>query len=173
MVIHRRRCGWRGKWYTFFMKGYKKYVLGFLGIFFLVLMVLFAAPKISWWYGGWKDAQFQKKVEQVRKEDYDRAMSDTYGGKTPQETLKMYIEAVEKGDYELASRYFVEKEREKELARFEKSLKENLDNMIATLKRISFSSGSFSESKDVYIAHDPVFVKFILYPNGIWKIVEI
>ena len=39
--------------------------------------------------------------------NYEKAMrEDTYGGKTPQETLQMYIDAVEKGDYELASKYF-------------------------------------------------------------------
>lgn len=32
---------------------------------------------------------------------------DTYGGATPEETLKLYIEALEKGDFELASKYWV------------------------------------------------------------------
>ena len=86
-------------------------MLGFLGIFFLVLIVLLLAPKAASWYGGWKDARFEAKVQGVRKEIYDAAMADTYGGKTPQATLQMYIEAVEKGDYELASKYFVEKKR--------------------------------------------------------------
>jgi len=31
---------------------------------------------------------------------------DTYGGKTPQETLDMFINALEKGDIELAAKYF-------------------------------------------------------------------
>jgi hypothetical protein len=38
--------------------------------------------------------------------------ADTYGGETPEETLELFIEALEAGDYELASRYFVpEKQR--------------------------------------------------------------
>jgi HEAT repeat protein len=32
---------------------------------------------------------------------------DTYGGKTPEETLQMFIEALKKEDIELASRYFM------------------------------------------------------------------
>lgn len=36
---------------------------------------------------------------------------DSYGGATPEETLKLYVEALEKGDFEEASRYFaVEKQ---------------------------------------------------------------
>ncbi len=31
---------------------------------------------------------------------------DTYGGKTPQETLDMFVEALRKGDLELASKFF-------------------------------------------------------------------
>jgi len=39
--------------------------------------------------------------------DFETAMkNDTYGGKTPQETLDMFIDALKKGDIELASRYF-------------------------------------------------------------------
>ncbi|MEK7479448.1 MAG: hypothetical protein AAB634_02875 [Patescibacteria group bacterium] len=152
---------------------YKKYILGMLGIFFLVLLILFLAPKAASWYEGWKDVQFQKKVEGVRKEMYDTAMADTYGGKTPQETLQMYIEAVEKGDYELASKYFVEKKRSEELKSFEKSPKENLDNMVSLLKNAQFDPAGFSVDNDVYILHDPVFIEFILYPNGTWKLTDI
>jgi hypothetical protein len=32
--------------------------------------------------------------------------ADTYGGKTPEETLKLFIEALKAGDIELASKYF-------------------------------------------------------------------
>ena len=33
--------------------------------------------------------------------------ADTYGGKTPQETLDMFVDALKKGDVELASKYFL------------------------------------------------------------------
>ncbi len=36
--------------------------------------------------------------------------ADTYGGKTPEETLGMFIDALKKGDVELASKYFVLRE---------------------------------------------------------------
>ena len=33
--------------------------------------------------------------------------ADTWGGKTPQETLDLFIDALRKGDVELASKYFL------------------------------------------------------------------
>jgi hypothetical protein len=33
--------------------------------------------------------------------------NDTYGGDTPEETLRLFVEALEKKDYSLASRYFI------------------------------------------------------------------
>ena len=43
--------------------------------------------------------------------------NDPYGGATPEETLKLFIEALEKKDYTLASNYFVPEERTKNLER--------------------------------------------------------
>ena len=40
--------------------------------------------------------------------NYTKAMTeDVYGGKTPQETLDMFIDALKKEDIELASKYFM------------------------------------------------------------------
>lgn len=156
------------------MKAPKKYVLGLLGIFFLVLLVFFFAPKARSWYGAWKDARFQAKVQGVRKEIYDAAMADTYGGKTPQETLRMYIEAVEKGDYELASKYFVEEKREEwqdELGKIRTANK--IDIFITPLKNALTSKGGYSSDKQQFFISDPVGVDFVLYPNGIWKLTDI
>jgi len=53
--------------------------------------------------GLWAVNQFNKGMEL-----YEKTMTeDIYGGKTPEETLTMFIEALEKGDIELASKYFV------------------------------------------------------------------
>ena len=49
---------------------------------------------------------YEKYLEWER--GFKKAMQeDTYGGKTPQETLNLFIEALRKGDIELASRYFM------------------------------------------------------------------
>lgn len=57
-----------------------------------------------------RERELQKNYKQAQKtlNELEEAMrNDTYGGKIPEETLSMFIEALEKGDIELASRYFV------------------------------------------------------------------
>lgn len=48
--------------------------------------------------------------------------ADTYGGATPEETLKLFIEALEKKDYELASKYFVVERQQSALVYLERGL---------------------------------------------------
>lgn len=52
------------------------------------------------------EANYQKYLDWQK--NYEAAMkADTYGGKTPEETLVLFADALEKGDTELASKYFV------------------------------------------------------------------
>lgn len=115
-------------------------------------------------------AEALKRIEQ---ESYDRAMADTYGGKTPQETLRMYIDAVEKGDYELASRYFIEENREKEVESFKGTTEAQIKNYLETIKQAAFNIGEYSTDQTTYSVHEPVLVSFVKFPNGIWKITQI
>ena len=52
--------------------------------------------------------------EYYRKADELKAQ-DTFGGKTPEETLELYIDALKEGDMELASKYFRLEDQEGEL----------------------------------------------------------
>ena len=159
------------------------------------------------YYKGWQDRQsvrnLMKSYEQAQKDEEARKMADTYGGKTPQETLQMFIDAVEKGDYELASRYFVEKKREDEKNKLGEV--KNNDYFISVLKKVKIDDKEkiiskiydegldqfgTKESKDEFIKRISELYKntatmstkiqgydytvnFILYPNGIWKLTEI
>lgn len=55
---------------------------------------------------AYKTQKAIKQFNQGLNEYYQKFAEDTYGGKTPQETLDMFIEALEKGDIDLASKYF-------------------------------------------------------------------
>ncbi|TSD03496.1 MAG: hypothetical protein Athens071416_177 [Parcubacteria group bacterium Athens0714_16] len=58
-------------------------------------------------------------------EQYKQAQSrDTYGGKTPEETLGLFVDALKKGDTELASKYFV-LDKQKEMV---DSLKQGIES---------------------------------------------
>jgi len=103
-------------------------------------------------------------------------MADTYGGKTPAETLSLYIEAVKKGDYELASKYFVEKDRQVDLDNFSRSTKESLQVYISNLEFALANANDdngYNSDKTAYIIDKPILLDFVFYPNGIWKLTEI
>ena len=74
------------------------------------------------WQGDMTKYQIRNAVADAymqREQDKAAALeaaykADTYGGATPEETLKLFIDALEKKDYELASKYFVAEEQGKQ-----------------------------------------------------------
>ncbi|MEW5805281.1 MAG: hypothetical protein AB1721_00925 [Patescibacteria group bacterium] len=72
---------------------------------------LFVSGGIFVWYRFFSpEGREQLKYDLFQKyyiEPYEKAMrEDVYGGKTPEETLNLFIDALKKGDIELASKYF-------------------------------------------------------------------
>lgn len=162
-------------------KSYWKFVAGFLGVI-IAVFVLYVVGVLGWQkYKYWQDEKTAQKAEEgIRKwqqEDYERAMADTYGGKTPQETLQMYIEAVEKGDYELASKYFIGSKQEGELNNLKASNNDTLKTYLKYIKnaipwRSSLNDKDFIMEAKIDLGPS-IFIRFKIYPNGIWKIIEI
>jgi hypothetical protein len=150
-------------------------------VLIIVFVVLVAAPLVvlvTWQFVA--RYQGQRAVEElaVRLQTYEQdllnaKMEDRYGGSTPQETLSLYIRAVESGDYELASKYFIEKKRDQELNGLKNSELVALKNITSLLKQTLANPGSYSDDKAGFTIRKPLLVDFEKYPNGIWKIVEI
>jgi len=115
-------------------KKYSKFLLGFLVIIFLVIGAWQILPVVFQKWGEMRVERLAENLRKIEEEGYKAAMADTYGGKTPQETLRMYIEAVEKGDYELASKYFVIGKQEEELKSLQNSKPENIRHMLDILQ---------------------------------------
>src|SRR3989344_516220 len=126
------------------------------------------------WYGEW---DLRKDVAQIIEQQNRPYLEDAYGGKTPKETLDLFITAVEKGDFTLASKYFVldkQEEWESGLERIKE--KNNLDLLLDRMHKMedrgSLGPDSFQmaakDEKGVFMT----FVSFIKYPSGIWKIQE-
>ena len=88
---------------------YWKFVAGFLGIIIIAFGGFFVWEK--YFSPQAKiNRETQKNYEKYLEwqKNYEKAMrEDTYGGKTPEETLQMFIEALKKEDIELASKYFM------------------------------------------------------------------
>jgi hypothetical protein len=92
-----------------FILEYWKFVIGFLFIMGLALGAYYA------WQKYYSPEAKSDQAEQQKWEKAQKAINalektlrqDTYGGKTPEETLKMFIDALKKDDIELASKYFM------------------------------------------------------------------
>lgn len=146
-----------------------------IGLFFVAL---FLAVEGYSYYDQWRG---EKRVEElaqllakIEKEAFDKKAADTIGGKTPQETLNMFIKAVESGDYELASKYFVierQEEWKKELVDIENNNKFGI--FLPPLKEANQSVGEYSTNQKSYAIYEPIAIDFLLYPSGNWKIEEI
>lgn len=151
-----------------------------------IMLIVFGAVIFVWYgyvgavkYKNWKWYQGMKKeaakFEAEIADKKAKIVADTYGGKTPQETLDLFISAVEKGDYELASKYFVVERQEKELRELQISERKNIDNVMSLLKKVNAEmiKENFQTSKTNYVITQPILVTFIKYPSNLWKIDEI
>lgn len=80
---------------------------------FSVNNLITAAVAVLLVVGGWFAVDYYRDSRQARvyeemERKYIKAMTeDTYGGKTPQETLDMFVAALRAGDIDLASKYFM------------------------------------------------------------------
>src|SRR3989344_9575072 len=85
-----------------FMMISKRRLIMFVG---LAVVILGIAGFFIWErYQGYGEYRNYKALEQR----YIEAMTaDTYGGKTPQETLDLFVAALRAEDVELASKYFL------------------------------------------------------------------
>ncbi len=93
-------------------------------IWAVVVVVIIAVVLGIWLYKTEKpfdpsvDTGTFTKAEQF--DDYYKNLSevykkDTYGGKTPEETLQLFIDALKKGDTDLAAKYYIPEKQKKEL----------------------------------------------------------
>lgn len=125
---------------------------------------------------------FQKRIERQEQ----KYINDKYGGKTPEETYQMFLDALKKKDIELASKYFVlEKQEEYKNLLKDVDKRGKWDIMMEDLTRLNTANWEKVAvdyvnlelfSKDNILAEQITFVlpNNILPPNNpisdIWKI---
>lgn len=118
-----------------------------------------------------------QKQEKLMQEALEREKNDTYGGFTPEETLRLFIDALKQGDTDLAAKYFAldkQEEWREDLAGIKDKGKGLMDNMIRDLERekyknkISDSMVTFSIANDNNEVSLTILVKKV--SNNRWKI---
>ena len=56
-------------------------------------------------YWQYTQSPYYQQMKAVKAIEKDLAEQDKWGGKTPEETVRLFTEAVKKGDFELAAKY--------------------------------------------------------------------
>ncbi|OGD25293.1 hypothetical protein A2819_00210 [Candidatus Azambacteria bacterium RIFCSPHIGHO2_01_FULL_40_24] len=60
---------------------------------------------IGWQYWQYMQSPYYQQMRAVKMIEAQQKESDKWGGKTPEETVRLFTEAIKKGDFELASKY--------------------------------------------------------------------
>lgn len=141
----------------------------------IVLLGLAAIYAIDYYrYRQSPEYQAQKYFEDLRRQ-YEE---DTYGGDTPEETLQLFIDALKKGDIELASKYFVIEDQEKQKEYFD-GLKRagKLADAIADGERLKLTKKTTDEAFFIIVGDKGVVeVQVVMSKNrktDKWKISEL
>jgi len=149
-----------------------KFIAGFLALIAVGIAILLISSYAN------PQAKEERTAKQYLNDLRAQYENDTFGGDTPEETLSLFIDALEKGDVELASKYFVIDEQEKWLNNLG-NIKENelLGEMTKDLKNLEKTKET--ENEVFYILTNEkniVSVQLIIgknYYNNQWKIYEL
>ena len=140
----------------------------------VIWSLLNVGPLLKSWRNKSTLTDDQRKLEKLYRED-------TRGGLTPEETFSMFISALEKKDFDLASKYFALSKQDQ----WKKTLIEYEDKgfMKEFWKELNIIKNSWQKvnSKDEIFSHFEYFVSnngiqskneviFEKYPKGVWKI---
>ena len=149
-----------------------KFVGGGVAIIAVGIGALFLIDYIR--YQKSPEYQAIKEIEKIKKE-YEE---DPYGGETPEETLRLFVEALKQGDTDLAAKYFVldkQEEWREDLARIkDKGL---LDEMVRDLEREKFKYAISEKVVGFDVANEQneaiLSISVVHAQNDKWKIQDL
>ena len=108
-----------------------------VGVVLLLVITVYFKGYLDWYLAGAKYRKINANAQAyIASQEAQQAAleaqykNDPYGGTTPEETLRLFIEALEKKDYTLASNYFVPEKRAEELNALPEAVKSGGVNMM-------------------------------------------
>lgn len=122
------------------------------------------------WFRAPQNDQYNNPSAQYYKDLEKRYAEDTYGGSTPEETLKLFIAALESGNIDLASKYFVVDRQEEEKEYLQKV---DINEILTDAKNLKLSKKDSGEAFFTIVdGNGIVEVQVVLnkISNGKWKI---
>ncbi len=126
-----------------FLKNHRKivYLVLILAALFILITSILAAKVTLEKRKEHRD--FDRQTQKLQADLEKPYREDIYGGKTPEETWGLFLDALKKGDIDLASKYFAVEKQGEMKNRFEESIK--LNRLQSSIK---IFSGEFKKEKD-------------------------
>jgi len=140
-----------------------------------IILAVLILSVIGWQYWQYTQSPYYKQMQAVKTLEEMAKESDKWGGKTPEETVALFTDAVKKGDFELASKYgnpdLIKPELEK------MKVDEKMDLLVKELEtgKIEEISGFSGNNVNLMAEIDGLRVRVLsMYKSdgGTWKIVE-
>ena len=141
----------------------KKAVLG-LAIFVIIVVLIWWTNIIPILNQRHQEYKVLSGIDKL-KEAY---RNDTYGGATPEETLKMFTEAFKVGDLNLASKYFIPEKQSEYLAKMQNWVKlGKVEEIVSLLSRAKWSgdSNTNQDQMDVWNSGKELEVSVFFFQN--------
>ena len=128
------------------------------------------------WQSAQNEAAANDRALQDIKEWEAQYENDTYGGTNPEETLALFIDALKKGDIDLASKYFVVDERRIQLEYLTK-LKQNdaIQRAINEMTQLQLTKKTDEIAFFTLVENKFATAEVVVgrATNGTWKILEL
>lgn len=139
----------------------------------LVQIIVIAWIIVFWQYRAYLQARTLSELtialHDAELKTYERQVVGDFGGSVPKDTLSMYIAAVERGDYRVASTYFTRNVRQDELHRFIGVDIVDVREFTALLKQASASIDSVRPEGKVFQNAVPISFTMRKAENGVWQ----
>ncbi len=145
-----------------------------------VVLAALILSVIGWQYWQYIHSTYYQQMKAVKALEKLYA-DDTMGGKTPEETLALFLEAVKKEDFDLASQYAIfdlQSEIKNTLAEYKNSEYWQIYlGWLSSTKKSLKKDYNFGPDSATYESFDNqgrrvIFVSLVKNKNGIWKINE-
>lgn len=167
-------------------KNSKKNFIFWFGIFILLILLVLGGYFLKNSFKGKENQESleekYKKVEGINSSYEEKLKADFYGGKTPEETLGLFIKALEKEDVDEAGKYFlIDMKNSQETwkaALLKARENKKISEIVSVLKKAEYEKNSssddtawFSVKNEKGLAEYSIVLKLNKY-TGVWKIQE-
>ncbi len=127
-----------------------------------------------------RSAAYLKEADRIERKYEAMLKADHYGGKTPEETLDMFVDALKKRDYKLAAKYYLpwkRKEAEEDLRDWMENYSDKFEEFLSSYKENNLEISTIEQIgvSTIFIKNDENKHPYAMFMqknkvNDIWKI---